>query len=255
MARRFVTMAEAGWLKQASKTTAVRERGRKRADVPDSLSAGGAMPSGDVGRSLVAAAQETASLVLDEDVPVPETDEDVRELVLRLRGHVAQIGAALDHPAKPLVDALDTARALAQSELPSGFMPSRVHLRKLALSVQAVVKEAPVPTSTTSEAVRTPVAPPASKAVADPSVPEIEPDLAPLSIPWRRRSPMRRETRSKRSPMRVPRLAELVVALLRRIVRSRLLLPQPMQRLVDLDESRFTQVCHQSSLTRDGGPR
>ncbi|MGW0538039.1 DUF6415 family natural product biosynthesis protein [Streptomyces sp. NPDC003032] len=89
------------------------------------------------------AAQETVSLVLDEGAPVPETDQDVLDLVLMLRGHLAQIGPALDHPTKALADALDTARTLAQTGMPRGFMPSRVYLRKLAQSVQAVLEEAP----------------------------------------------------------------------------------------------------------------
>jgi hypothetical protein len=85
------------------------------------------------------AAQETVALVLDEGSPVPETDGDVRELVVRLRGHVFQLGALV--PPKAAV--LRTAQKLSAAPLPEGFMPSRVHLRKLAVAVSELATAVP----------------------------------------------------------------------------------------------------------------
>lgn len=89
------------------------------------------------GRSSTPATQETASLVLDEEVP--GSDQDVLDLVLRLRRHIAQIDAAVERPDGAVYDALRAARVLAAEEMPTGFAPSRVHLRRLGLSVETLV--------------------------------------------------------------------------------------------------------------------
>ncbi|MFD4476008.1 DUF6415 family natural product biosynthesis protein [Streptomyces sp. NPDC058471] len=223
---------------------------------------GAVTPSRALGRSFVVAAQETVSLVLNEDAPVPESDQDVLDLVLRLRGHLAQLGSALDSPARPLADALDAARALAADELPEGFMPSRVYLRKLALSVQAVVEELPWPRPAAPEALGTPTASPVlpDTVKPDPGLTAIESGLTPLPAPWRGRSTAHRNTSPElfgwRLHHRIPVLAaELVAVLLRQVRRLRPLRVHPLQRLVDLDERRFLQVCCQLSVTQGAGPR
>lgn len=94
-------------------------------------------------RSVVAAARETIALVLDEESPVPEDDQDVNLLVLRLRGHLMQLGPAADTSLRcaSLANALKTARLLAAQEAPDNFIKSRVHLRQLANAVQSVLTE------------------------------------------------------------------------------------------------------------------
>lgn len=95
-----------------------------------------AMPS----RDLAAAVTETVTLVLGEESPLPETEQDVVDLVQRLRGHVIQLGAvALPGPA------LDRAREISGGDLPDGYVPSRVYLRQLAEATQDLVRAANSP--------------------------------------------------------------------------------------------------------------
>ncbi|MFD4987400.1 DUF6415 family natural product biosynthesis protein [Streptomyces sp. NPDC058374] len=86
-------------------------------------------------RDFVEAASETVSLVLGEDSPLPESAADAEDLVRRLRGHVAQLGART----APGIPALLQAQRLASDGLPKGYMPSRVYLVKLAEATQALV--------------------------------------------------------------------------------------------------------------------
>ncbi|MET8577274.1 DUF6415 family natural product biosynthesis protein [Streptomyces sp. NPDC005012] len=69
---------------------------------------------------------------------MPETEQDVLDLVMRLRGHVHRLGAAVptDEPA------LGTARRLSARPLPDGYVASRVHLRQLALAVRELIATA-----------------------------------------------------------------------------------------------------------------
>ncbi|MFD4634840.1 DUF6415 family natural product biosynthesis protein [Streptomyces sp. NPDC058284] len=261
--RPFMAIAKAGRLTRKTRVAAVPVPAHTLDGPTGAALRERATSTPAVGRSFVVAMQETVSLVLDEGSPVPETDQDVRDLVLRLRGHLAQLGPALDSPARPLAEALDEARALAGDELPEGFMPSRVYLRALALRVQAVVEELLRPRPATAEAVRTPDAPPALPDVVEcvPDRAEIEREAA-ASVPWLRRcwstggqssNPARVERGSRH---RVSVLAAALVAVvLRWIRRLGPLRPQPMQRLVALDESRFIQVCRQSSAVRGGAQR
>ncbi|MFC8016601.1 DUF5999 family protein [[Kitasatospora] papulosa] len=88
-------------------------------------------------RSIVVSALETLALVLNEDSPVPESDRDVDDLMLRLRGHLMQLGPATpDSPAM-----LKAAQALASKEAPDDYLQARVHLRKLALAIQELITE------------------------------------------------------------------------------------------------------------------
>ncbi|MFZ3491902.1 DUF6415 family natural product biosynthesis protein [Streptomyces sp. 5.8] len=85
-------------------------------------------------RDIVASAAETVALVLGEDSPLPETDQDVADLVWRLRGHIMRLGTVTAPGG-----ALDIARRLSGAELPAGYVPSRVYLRQLALAARDLI--------------------------------------------------------------------------------------------------------------------
>lgn len=92
-------------------------------------------------RSIVAPVQETLAVVLDEDISIPDSDQDIHDLILRLRGHLIQLGPSV--PVSPTssssAQALDLARRLALADMPADCMPARVRLRTLAFTVQAVL--------------------------------------------------------------------------------------------------------------------
>ncbi|MGY3677385.1 DUF6415 family natural product biosynthesis protein [Streptomyces sp. TE33382] len=91
-------------------------------------------------RDLAVAVTETVTLVLGEESPLPETEQDIVDLVRRLRGHVMQLGAVvLPGPA------LDHAREISGGDLPDGYLPSRVYLRQLAEATQDLVRAANSP--------------------------------------------------------------------------------------------------------------
>ncbi|QKW04926.1 hypothetical protein HUT14_32765 [Streptomyces sp. NA02536] len=73
--------------------------------------------------------------MLGEDSPLPDTAADVEDLALRLRGHVSQLGA-LTPSQEP---ALLRAQQLCSGGLPDGYMPSRVHLVRLAEATQDLI--------------------------------------------------------------------------------------------------------------------
>jgi hypothetical protein len=83
----------------------------------------------------VASATETVTLVLGEDSPLPESAADVVDLVLRLRGHISQLGV-LTPSHEP---ALLRAQQLASEGVPDDYVPSRVHLVRLAQATQELV--------------------------------------------------------------------------------------------------------------------
>ncbi|MEU3159077.1 DUF6415 family natural product biosynthesis protein [Streptomyces griseoincarnatus] len=78
---------------------------------------------------------ETVTLVLGEDSPVPETAADVEDLALRLRGHINQLGTLTSSQEPTLL----RAQRLCSDGLPEGYVPSRVHLVKLAEATQELV--------------------------------------------------------------------------------------------------------------------
>ncbi|GAB2325337.1 DUF6415 family natural product biosynthesis protein [Streptomyces variabilis] len=86
-------------------------------------------------RDHMVAASETVTLVLGEDSPLPESAADVEDLVLLLRGHVAQLSART----APGTPALLLAQQLCSDSLPEGFMPSRVYLVRLAKATQELM--------------------------------------------------------------------------------------------------------------------
>lgn len=97
-------------------------------------------PAASSPRSVVVSARETLALVLDEDSPVLESDRDVDDLMLRLRGHLMQLGAAT--PDKQSLQAtLNAAQDLASNEVPGDYLQTRVHLRRLAVAVQTLITE------------------------------------------------------------------------------------------------------------------
>ncbi|KMS77026.1 hypothetical protein ACM01_03570 [Streptomyces viridochromogenes] len=81
------------------------------------------------------AAAETVALVLDKDSPLPETNADVEDLARRLRSHIDRLGVMVpkEEPA------LHRAQQLGSAAVPDGYMPSRVHLVKLAEAAQELV--------------------------------------------------------------------------------------------------------------------
>ncbi|WP_439794476.1 DUF5999 family protein [Streptomyces agglomeratus] len=84
---------------------------------------------------------KTITLVLDEDAPVLDSDQDVHDLVLMLRGHVMQLGPAAHTMTGPLAEALSAAQDLSAREMPAEYVQARAHLRKLAATVQALLAE------------------------------------------------------------------------------------------------------------------
>ncbi|GHE70972.1 DUF6415 family natural product biosynthesis protein [Streptomyces sp. NPDC006385] len=100
---------------------------------------GGSRTKVAAGRDGAAAAAETVALVLGEDSPLPETDQDVADLVFRLRGHVMQLGAGLPPSHAAL---LERAQKISGTEIPHGYVPSRVYLRQLAEATRELL-EAP----------------------------------------------------------------------------------------------------------------
>ncbi|WP_251075224.1 DUF6415 family natural product biosynthesis protein [Streptomyces sp. ISL-12] len=75
------------------------------------------------------------TLVLGQGAPLPDSAADVEDLVLRLRGHVSQL-ATLTPSQEP---ALLRAQLLCSGGLPEGYMPSRVHLVRLAEATQELL--------------------------------------------------------------------------------------------------------------------
>ncbi|MFE0206606.1 DUF6415 family natural product biosynthesis protein [Streptomyces sp. NPDC058985] len=81
-------------------------------------------------------ATQTVTLVLGEDSPLPETAADVEDLVLRLRGHVNQLGTLMPSQEPVLL----RAQQLCSVGLQEGYLPSRVHLVRLAEATRELAK-------------------------------------------------------------------------------------------------------------------
>ncbi|MFD7323962.1 DUF5999 family protein [Streptomyces sp. NPDC059875] len=93
-------------------------------------------------RSIVAPAWETLALVLDENAPPLDSDHDADDLVLRLRGHLLELGhTAPDSPCPAVEKALAAARHVADVDGPADYVGARVHLRRLAEAVAVVISE------------------------------------------------------------------------------------------------------------------
>ncbi|MFH8257650.1 DUF5999 family protein [Streptomyces roseolus] len=93
-------------------------------------------------RSVTAPVRETLALVLDENAPALDSDRDIDDIVLRLRGHLTELGHAAPDPPRPVIEkALRAARKLADVDVPTGHVKARVHLRQLAEAVKLVITE------------------------------------------------------------------------------------------------------------------
>lgn len=96
-------------------------------------------------RSVTDSAVETVALVLDDSVPLPACQRDVDDLVGRLRGHVVAltgllIPEGLDTPqSEKLARSLVQADELRRRETPQDCVGSRIHLVRLAESVQCLL--------------------------------------------------------------------------------------------------------------------
>lgn len=120
--------------RQAGPHTPAAQTGPRRAARP-CPTASTAQPSS---RALTVAAATTVALVLAENSPLPETDQDVRDLTTRLRGHIEQLGTVVPAGEPSLL----AAQQLGAAPAPDTYMGSRVHLRRLAEAVQALVATA-----------------------------------------------------------------------------------------------------------------
>lgn len=95
-------------------------------------------------RSAAVAARETCELLLAEDASVVKSDQDVRDLRLRMRRHLKQLGTvgAGARPARPGLSGLvETARRSAAQAPPAGLGEAQAYLRQLAEEVKAVLAE------------------------------------------------------------------------------------------------------------------
>ncbi|WP_267881978.1 MULTISPECIES: DUF5999 family protein [Streptomyces] len=93
-------------------------------------------------RSFAAPVRETLALVLDENAPILDSDQDIDDVVLRLRGHLMELGHATPEPPRPAIEkAFKAARLLADIDVPTGHVQARVHLRQLAEAVNLVITE------------------------------------------------------------------------------------------------------------------
>lgn len=95
-------------------------------------------------RSVAVQARETCELLFAEDASVVKSDQDVRDLRLRLRRHLKRLGsvAAGARPAQPrLARLVETARRSAAQAPPAGLGEAEAYLRRLAGEVKAVLAE------------------------------------------------------------------------------------------------------------------
>ncbi|MEU3904121.1 DUF6415 family natural product biosynthesis protein [Streptomyces goshikiensis] len=89
-------------------------------------------------RPVVTAAEETLSMVLADDAPIPETDQDIYDLMLRLRGHLMQLGAAAPDRSHAVSEAMETARR-REAEVPENCAQALMPLVKFAAAVRTVL--------------------------------------------------------------------------------------------------------------------
>lgn len=95
-------------------------------------------------RSPTAGAAETVALVLDASVPLPTCQTDIADLVERLQIHIVELtgllapeglNSAPEKQGRLLVQAGD----LRRREVPPDYVGSRIHLVRLAESVQCLL--------------------------------------------------------------------------------------------------------------------
>ncbi|MFF3359109.1 DUF6415 family natural product biosynthesis protein [Streptomyces sp. NPDC002917] len=89
-------------------------------------------------RSVVAAAEETLSMVLSDGALTPETDQDVHDLMLRLRGHLMQLGAMAPGRSRAVAEVMKMARQ-REAEVPDSCARALMPLAKFAVAVRTVL--------------------------------------------------------------------------------------------------------------------
>ncbi len=89
-------------------------------------------------RSVVSAARETVAMVLADGAPIPETDQDIYDLMLRLRGHLMQLGALAPDRSHAVAEAMAVARE-RETEVPEDCARALMPLAKFAAAVRAVL--------------------------------------------------------------------------------------------------------------------
>ncbi|MFF7449911.1 MULTISPECIES: DUF5999 family protein [unclassified Streptomyces] len=89
-------------------------------------------------RSVIAAAEETLSMVLSDGAPTPETDQDVHDLMLRLRGHLMQLGAMAPDRSRAVAEVMKMARQ-REAEVPDSCARALMPLAKFATAVRTVL--------------------------------------------------------------------------------------------------------------------
>ena len=89
-------------------------------------------------RSVIAAAEETLSMVLSDGAPTPETDQDIHDLILRLRGHLMQLGAMAPDRSRAVAEVIKMARQ-REAEVPDSCARALMPLAKFATAVRTVL--------------------------------------------------------------------------------------------------------------------
>ncbi|MGW2984109.1 DUF6415 family natural product biosynthesis protein [Streptomyces goshikiensis] len=89
-------------------------------------------------RSVVTATEETLAMVLTDGAPIPETDQDIHDLMLRLRGHLMELGAMAPDRSHAVSEAMETARR-RESEVPENCAQALMPLARFATAVRTVL--------------------------------------------------------------------------------------------------------------------
>ncbi|MFD8727674.1 DUF5999 family protein [Streptomyces sp. NPDC059611] len=91
-------------------------------------------------RSVAAATAETLAMVLTDDAPVPDSDQDIHDLMLRLRGHLMQLGALAPERTGAVARAIDAAWA-HEALVPESHAQALMPLSRFATAVRTVLWE------------------------------------------------------------------------------------------------------------------
>ncbi|MFG3403841.1 DUF5999 family protein [Streptomyces sp. NPDC048142] len=91
-------------------------------------------------RHVAAAAQETLAVVLADGAPIPENDQDVHDLMLRLRGHLMQLGALAPDRPSAVTKAMELAWA-QEVLVPELHAQALMPLARFATAVRTVLWE------------------------------------------------------------------------------------------------------------------
>ncbi|MFC9266234.1 DUF5999 family protein [Streptomyces zhihengii] len=89
-------------------------------------------------RCVVSAAQETLAVVLTDGCPIPESDQDIHDLMLRLRGHLMQLGTLAPTQTEPVTSALEVAW-VCEAQVPVSHAQALLPLVRFASAIRAVL--------------------------------------------------------------------------------------------------------------------